>query len=160
MGSNIGRRLEYKQNIREHLIELSKLVGRPVTEAELIPLEAISRADDALQALSQKRKRTFEIEFEEKTSDRFGAFVEGLFRLNPGAIYVWTPKAMICGVLRVSSLRSICFDFEFSINPDGILDLVACDFKDKVLFDFYVNDAGRQALEIVTTGDNWSDVVY
>lgn len=101
-----------------------------------------------------------EIRFSDKSTERFRRFLQSLANANPSSVYVWTPRTIDCGVLLVPSLDAIKFDFDFTINDEGILAFTTSDLADSLLLDFSSTPAGEQVLAVETQGPNWARAVY
>lgn len=114
---------------------------------------AARRADNSL--MSQ-----WQIRFFDRTSERFGKLLQNLTAANPSSVYVWTPRTIDCGALLVPSLDAITFDFDFSINDEGVLSFVTSDLADRLLLDFSRTSAGEQMLTVENRGPNWTRAIY
>lgn len=158
--SSSSEKLRQKLNLKRYLDELTALIGRPVHADELGSLEQAATMREASQKFGAQIPQTYEILFSERCSERFKGFVQRLSDSNPSSIYVWTPRTIVCGALLVPSLAEIKFDFDFTINEDGIFSFSTSDMKDCLLLDFSVLPVGDQIMKVETRGANWARVVY
>lgn len=149
-----------KLEMKPYLDELTALLGRPVSADELGSLEEAEQLRELSQKFRAPEPKSFDILFSARCSDRFRRFVDRLHSGNPSSVYIWTPKTIICGALRVPSIASIRFDFEFDINADGILAFSTSDLVDSLLLDFSLSLAGEEILTVETQGPNWQGIVY
>lgn len=62
-------------------------------------------------------------------------------------IYVFTALSRDCGAVRIDSINSFNFEFNFMDDHSGIISLISSDVKNKILLDFYEDD-GLLYLEI------------
>lgn len=149
-----------KLNLTPYLAELAALTGRPVEIDELGSPEQAATMRQAGRSLVAQSAASVEIPFGDRVSEQFHAFIQRLHAANPSSISIWTPRTIDCGTLVVPSLAAIHFDFDFTINEDGILSFVTVDLMDRLLLDFSVSSAGNQSMIIETQGVNWSRVAY
>lgn len=138
--------------------ELGLLTGRAVDADELGNPEQLKELHKAAQKLAVQPTSVNEILFSEKNSERFMEFLQRLKRANPSSIYVITPRTDSCGALLVSSLNDIRFDFDFSVNSEGILVFTTSDFCDSLLLDFSSAPTGEKIMKIETQGQNWAKI--
>lgn len=158
--SSSSETFRQKLNMKKYLDELTALIGRPVHTDELGSLEQAATMRESAQKFDAQPTQTCEILFSERCSERFKGFVQRLHDANPSSVYIWTPRTIACGALLVPSLASVKFDFDFSINEDGILAFSTSDLEDSLLLDFSVSPAGDQIMKIETRGLNWARVAY
>jgi hypothetical protein len=147
--------------MKDHLKELTTLVGHPVYEEDLESLEKT----DALVELNRERfagsnSSYCEVSFSDRLSERFNFFVEKLHVLNPSPIYIWIERTNMCGTLRVPSICTINFGFEFNIERNGVFSFVTENLKDMLVMDFFISGDGEQRLDLETHGHNWGGVKY
>lgn len=155
-----SEKLRQKLNLKKYLKELTALTGRPVDLDELGSLEQAAAIRDTGQKFGERSSQTHEILFSERCSAQFKEFVLRLHEANPSSVYVWTPRTINCGTLLVESLAVVKFDFDFSVNEEGILVFLSSDMEDRLLLDFSNSATGDQVMKIETQGSNWSKVAY
>jgi hypothetical protein len=139
---------------------LSKITGRVVEANELTSLDELASMREALQRLRALPVATVEIPFSDRRSERFKSFLQRLSVANPSPVYVWPPWQSGCGALLVSSLGAINFDFDFSINPEGLLAFSTKDHADRLLLDFSSTCSGEQYMKVETRGEHWASAAY
>ena len=153
-------RLRQKLHLKQYLAELSVLTGHPVSADELGSIEQAAAMRLAAQGEGSQYSVRLEIKFADISSVRFSKFLQRLSDANPSNIYVWTPRTIDCGALLVPSLDAIKFDFDFTINDEGILAFTTRDLRDCLLLDFSIATTGGQVMTVETRGANWSKTVY
>ena len=147
--------------MKAHLAELTVLLGRPIAEIELESLEkTASLVDEVKKRFQTPNALTFEIPFGDRLLDLFKHFVMKLHASNPSPIYIWVERTNYCGVLRVPSVCSIKYDFDFWIERNGVISLVTEDLKDKFVLDLLLSDDGEERLELRVQGENWGGIKY
>lgn len=146
--------------MKSYLAELRALTGRAVQADELGSLEQVAAMRMGVQKFVGQSLTACEIKFSDRGSERFKKFLRGLRDANPLSVYVWTPRTIDCGALLVPSLDVIRFDFDFTINHEGILAFTTSDLGDRLLLDFSSTPTGEQVMKIETQGSNWARVVY
>ncbi|WCM94562.1 hypothetical protein M5C99_07620 [Acidovorax sp. NCPPB 2350] len=146
--------------MKRYLEELEALTRRSVQSDELGSLEQAAAMRMAAQRFDAQSSTRYEIRFSDRNSERFKKFLQGLMDANPSSVYVWTPRTIDCGALLVPSLESIRFDFDFTINDEGILAFTTSDLGDSLLLEFSSTPAGEQIMKIETQGPNWAKAVY
>lgn len=156
----LSQRLRQNLYKKQYLEELGALLGRAVLQEELGSLEHVKTIREALQKLDGQPVTSCEIPFAERKTDRFKRFIQRLIEANPSPVYVWTEHSIDCGLLLVPSLSEIKFDFDFSINADGVFVFRTSDLCDRLLLDFSISHTNEQILQIETQGEHWLDVVY
>ena len=57
--------------------------------------------------------------------------------------------------MRPVLLSEVRFDFDFSVNKDGMLVLLTMDLQDRMLLDFSEGPDGELLLEVEVAGANW-----
>lgn len=72
-------------------------------------------------------------------------------------MYVWTALSNVCGVARPIPLLEFNLAFDFNVNREGIVVLLTSDLRDKLVFDFSVQN-GTPELEIEVSGEHWGRV--
>ncbi|MBU3056136.1 hypothetical protein [Pseudomonas indica] len=158
--SSSTEKIRQKLNLKIYLNELTALIGRPVYANELNSLEQTTALRETSQKFVAQEPQACEILFSERSSDRFKGFIQRLHSANPSSVYVWTPRTIVCGALLAPSIAAINFDFDFTINEEGILAFSTSDLEDRLLFDFSVSSTGDQIMRLETLGQNWARVVY
>ena len=58
------------------------------------------------------------------------------------------------------SLNAINFDFDFTVNNEGILAFTTSDLGDSLLLDFSVMPTGEQIMKVETRRANWAKIAY
>ncbi len=155
-----SNKLRQKRALKEYLKELSTLAGRFVYADELSSLEQVILMREKAQQSETKESIFTETLFLDRNSKRFKEFVEKLTIANSSSIYVWTPRTIDCGALLLPSLSAIKFDFDFTLNKEGILAFATSDLVDSLLLDFYISPMGDQRLKIETKGKNWGRIDF
>lgn len=146
--------------MNSYLAELAVLTRRRVVADELGTAEEAARVRECARGFSGQAAACLEVPFAERMTERFRAFAQRLQAANASSIYVWTPRTIDCGALVVPTLMAIHFDFDFTINEDGILSFMATDFEDRLLLDFSTSALGNELMKIETQGRNWAAVTY
>ena len=157
------RKIRQKINMKEHLNELTVLMGRPVHADDLESLEktdAICEVWDKHIGELERKVEEYEIPFSDRLLQRFKIFVKNLFDANPSPVYAWVERSNVCGTLLIPSVLSIRFDFEFTLERNAVISFLTSDFKDRLLLDFFLSEEGEQRLEVKTEGRNWGVVKY
>lgn len=158
--SYLSVRLRQNLHMKKYLDELSTLTGHQVQVDELESLERTKKLQECSKKFLTNIPKIYEILFSEMYEDRFKAFIDRLNVANPSSVYVWTPNTIDCGVLLVKSISAIKFDFDFSINEDGILAFSTSDLEDRLLLDFSISKKHGKIIKIETQGSNWERVIY
>lgn len=159
MASSPGK-LRQKLNLKRYLAELSTLTGGSVQVDELVSLEHTATLRQAQQKFEALPTSPSEIPFSERGSERFKEFVRRLHDANPSPVYVWTQRTIDCGALLIPSLMAIRWDFDFTVNEEGMLAFVTSDIADSLLLDFSELQKGEQRMKLETQGANWEGVTY
>jgi hypothetical protein len=156
----ISKRIQFKRNLPEYLQELKPLIGREISPEDLTPVEQVEQIRaESIAALKGSNTTKFVIDFEERRSERFQDFVYALSNVNRSPVYIWTDRSDACGLYKAESIDKVEFSFPFDIDSNGLFTFLTEDFNDKLLLDFY-EDAGKEILEIETTGKHWSLIRY
>jgi hypothetical protein len=82
MMANIHNKIAFKRNLASYLLELKKLTRIDVSSESLSSLEDLEKIRKKSLSLKQRDKKKFVISFEEKTSERFKAFIANLSKAN------------------------------------------------------------------------------
>jgi hypothetical protein len=157
---SLSQRLRRNLYLKSYLDELSALTGRVVQADELGSLEQAAAMRVDAQKFAGQAPTAWEIRFSERCSERFKKFLRILGDANPSPVYLWTEHTIDCGALLVPSLDVIKFDFDFTINDEGILIFKTSDLDDRLLLDFSSTPMDEQVMKIETQGANWAKVAY
>src|SRR3954462_2914831 len=131
-------RFAYRRNLGLYLRELSMLSGRNVTRAELSPVEdVVCHRASAMARLNANNVTTFTIPFDEKRAAAFAKYIDSLYAANRAPVYVWTHRTEVCGAFLLGSVRQLDTSFDFEINEEGIVNLLAADFADELMLAFW-----------------------
>ena len=158
--ASLTERLRRNLHLKKHLEELRALTGRVVHADELGSLDQFVAMRQSAQRFVDQPTVACEIPFSERSSERFKRFLQCLTYANPSPIYVVTPRADSCGVLLLSSLNEVRFDFVFKINEEGLLIFVTSDLEDRLLLDFSSTPTGEEIMKVEVQGSNWKKVAY
>jgi hypothetical protein len=158
--SYIANKIRRNLSLRAYLEEISSLVGHRVQANDLVSVVDTISIQENIQKFILKPKLSWVIPFSDRGLERFGIFIKTLQKANPSPVFIWTPRTADCGTFLVQSLDMIRFDFDFLINPEGILVFVTDDFADRLLLDFSRSQVGEQMMEIEIQGDNWMNATY
>ena len=131
-----SEKLRKRLNLNIYLKELTELAGRPVQARELGSVEQAATIREAGKKFTLQVTACSEGLFSDLSSDRFSNFLTKLHQANPSPVYLWSPRTIDCGALVVPSLSSINFEFEFTVNTEGILVILSTDLVDRLLLDF------------------------
>jgi hypothetical protein len=155
--SELEKTLAFRNNMRRHLTQLSRLTGRIVAKEDLLSLDETEalRARSKAVAYTPSWRRT--MKFAEKSTARFQRLVARWHEQNSSGAYVWTPLSNDCGVMRPLDLASIHWGFDFELIPDGILVVLAADLNDKIILDFSESQEGDRELELEVSGKDWGN---
>lgn len=154
--SELHSALAFKTNIGRHLAQLSQLTGSAVREENLLSLLETGALRERSKANEYVPSWRRTVAFSEKAGRRFQRFVESLEEMNSSGVYIWTPLSNVCGLHRPVTLKSIHWEFDFELIPDGILVLLTADIADKMLLDFSEGPTGKEELEIEVSGPHWA----
>src|SRR5262245_4894827 len=156
--SEVGKALAFRNNIRRHLTQLSRLTGRIVAKEDLLSLDETEalRARSNAVAYTPTWRRT--MKFADKTTARFQRLVAALHERSSSGAYLWTPLSNDCGVMRPVELASILCGFDFDLIPEGILVVLAADLQDKFILDFSEDENAGRELELEVSGVHWGNV--
>lgn len=146
--------------VKEYLRELAALAGRPVSADELGDPEHAATMRLEQQRADLPSGERCEVAFAELGSEQFRRFVRELHDAHPVPVQIWTPRTIACGVFTVPSIESISFDFDFTINSEGILALATSDGTDVLLLDFSESTVGGQQVQIEIRGQHWAEIRY
>jgi len=158
--SDLNSKFQARSNLPVYLAELGQLMRRAVGAGELLPLEETHTIRERASKFKRTPLRKQELPFSDRETTRFHAMIEQLSTLNSASIYVWTPRAYICGLHRLVPLHEINFQFAFDINREGILSLLTEDLRNGLLLDFSEEVAGVRTLEIELSGESWGLAKY
>lgn len=161
MSSNLKQsKLLYKKHLASYLGELGELVTCQPLAHSLKSLEFTEIVREQARVLDAKPCSKFEVNFDMRCIPRFSSYVQTLYEKNSSQIYIWTAKSNYCGIFEIPSLLEFNFCFEFDVNQEGIIVLVAANMTDKLVLDFSYDALCGYSLEIETKGDNWPLVKY
>lgn len=149
------RALKFRNGIARYLAELRQLVGRDVAKEELLSVDETETIRARASEVEYSPAWRTQMEFSAKAGNRFRRFIRELHELNPSYVYVWMPLSNVCGVLPPVAISDINFDFDFALNPEGVLVVLTTDFSDKMVLDFSDADGGGKVLEVEVAGQNW-----
>jgi hypothetical protein len=147
-------------NLKRYLEELAALAGRSVQASELGSVEQALSIREGGVKFVEMATASSEIPFADLSSERFKSFVKRLNEVNPSPVYVWTPRTTDCGAFLLPSISAIRFDFDFTVNSEGILVFITNDFRDRLLLDYFILPTGEQRLKIETQGENWGGMGF
>lgn len=150
----------HKLQLQKYLAELERLLGREVLPDELGSLEQAKMLREVSKNLVYQPLTDFEIAFDEKKTTRFQLFVERLCQSNSSPVYLFTPRTIFFGALKIDGLQSVKFDFDFALNEEGALAFLVSDLSDSLLLDFFVSPSGVQRLRMETQGANWGSTKF
>jgi hypothetical protein len=145
--------------LKEHLVQLGCLVGRPVERSELLSIEETNTVRVRSNAVERSPGLRVTIPFADRVGQRFQALIGALHRDNPSAVYLWTHYSNHCGLLQPMPLMSVNFGFEFGLTTEGVLNVLASDFRDELVLDWSRGD-GQEVLEIELFGARWGAVQW
>lgn len=160
MNSSLSLRLQKNLYLKIQLKELTELAGRPVSERDLISTNTINNSIDENIKKHQTSTNEFQINFDEKESNRFKKYIENLKKANDSQVYIITPLAKSCGILQIPSISAINLNFTYEINKEGIISFLTKDTQDSLLMDFFQNSKYEKILKIETKGINWPRISY
>ena len=158
--TNVTNRREYLNNIDSYLLELEMLADLKLSKDDLSSLKEVENIRDAALNLKSSQSSKFEIDFIDKSSDRFVHYIQNICQTNDDQVYLWTSKTNSCGLYKVDSISHVNFSFPFEINKEGVLVFLTADVNDKLLLDFTIDDAGKKVIEVETQGLNWPSVEF
>lgn len=154
MTSRFTTKAQYAQNIGAYLAELEVLLGRKVDRSELMSLDDTERLASEGRKNPRAPKRTIDLRFEDLTAPAFKVLILDLSKRNPGGVFVWTPRTRACGLLPTVPITEVNFGFPFSVNSEGMLQLVSKDLEDDLVLDFEeVGDT--KVVQGELSGKNW-----
>src|SRR5215470_8502405 len=105
--SELGKTIAYRNNLRRHLTQLSHLTGRVVAKEDLLTLDETEALRSRSKAIAYAPSWRLTMKFAEKSTPRFRRLVTELHERNASGVYLWTPLANDCGVMRPVELGSI-----------------------------------------------------
>jgi len=145
----------YSRHINEYLDELRQLTNHCVKDTDLLSLKETENIKDLATLLYDKNISNTEIPFKEKKEKLFQDYIRMLFEVNSSPIYIWTPRTNICGTYEINSILEFNFEFNFNVNSEGIIVILAKNFEDQMTLDFSIDENNNELLEIEVVGDNW-----
>ncbi|HJU38245.1 MAG TPA: hypothetical protein VJ724_01635 [Tahibacter sp.] len=157
---SLSQRLRRNAGLKKYLSELESLTGRVVRSDELSDIDQAVATRQVAQRFRSQQPTSVDMPFSERLSERFAKFVRRLYEANPCPVSIWTPRTIDCGVFVVPSILSVRFDFDYSINDDGIFSFLSEGVDDRLVLDFFEENDGEQVLRVETNGVNWRDVAY
>lgn len=160
MMSELAKKLSFKRDLPRHLRELSILLGREVHQDELLSLEETREVSAQAHDVARYPARRFNVPFRAKEGPRFASFIQRLAEANTQDVYLWIETTTVCGLLPPFPLGDVQLGFPFDVEPNGVFVLTPSDFRDRLLFDFYLSELGEKLLEIEATGEHWGRVEY
>ena len=160
LSSSSAAKRRKKLYLKSYLEELAELAGRTVQAEELGSVEHAASIRDAVNRNFVQAAASSKVLFSDRSSEQFRQYVEKLHDANPSTVYIWSPRTIDCGALLVPSLCSVSFNFEFTVNDDGVMVFLSSDLVDKLLLDFFTQTNGEQRLKIETQGANWGKVIF
>jgi len=146
------------RHMKQYLNELKVLVGRDVERSELMPPDVTQAIVEKARTKPRRPARTQNIPFTEKSSAQFRRFIDALNSVSRDGVYIWTPRAVTCGLLPPVPLVNIRFDFDFALIPEEILTFTSVDLEDSLILDLENN--GEPRIELEVTGPKWAEIVY
>jgi hypothetical protein len=153
-----SKRIAFARHLGRHLSELTRVLGRNVRREDLLSLEEseaiLARSKATLRAPDWK----ITVPFEDKNLPWFRDFTRALGSAHAGRVYLWTPLASDCGLPKSVFLSEIDFGFPFDLNPEGILEVLTDDLKDRLILDYSLGEGDRAELEIEVSGPRWGGV--
>ncbi len=157
---NLAQRLEAIHAIKNYLQVLSILTNRAVKKEDLTSLEKSLEIIAKHEYIRTLPNMKFEIGFEGRSSDQFKNFIRNLEKTKQSPIFIWSKGANSCGLLQVSSLFEINFEFEYEIDGNGVFVFTSDDLQDELLIDFYENNEEQRMMKIEVYGHLWSKIIY
>lgn len=154
MTTELRRKLEYSQNIKDYLAELELLLRRQVEREELLSLTETDQLALKGPKLECSTRSHAKLGFGALSQPPFGMLISQLAQLNSSGVYIWTPRTRACGVLPPVALNEVDFGFPFDLNAAGMLKLVSADFADSLLLELGQHQ-GHQEAELELVGRNW-----
>ncbi|UXI67953.1 hypothetical protein [Tahibacter amnicola] len=147
-----------KTQMRAHLETLSKIVGRPVAQSDLLDLESTK----ALIAKADRRKSASQIDVaaSELNTTRFRDYLRTLSMAVSGDVLLWTQTSHVCGPLIVESADTFSSDLESWIYVAELLVVTTMDAQNAVLLDFAVGPDRTVSVTIETRGSQWGSIHY
>lgn len=130
------RRLFGKQYLPEYLNELNRLTNKNIGAEDLLSImetDKIISKSSALRLVFSKK-----IPFSNKEELKAILVSENIN--FESSYFMFTSYSRDCGAVRIPSLTVFNFDFNFKDEHAGIISFVSLDFKEKILFDFYVEN--------------------
>jgi hypothetical protein len=158
--SEISKRAVAKRNLAPYLLELKTLLGGEINPSDLTPIEDLERIRDQSSYLSDEKKASFSIEFDDKLGEKFRKYISNLKKANNSEVYVWTGKSNLCGLCRIDSIEDFDISFPFDVNSDEMILFLTVDCCDRLLFDFFIDSDDQKILEVESEGKNWPFVRY
>lgn len=144
-----------KLDMSRYLQDLSLIVGRPVSAAEIEGLDSLEKTrSEAMALLSAAPTHSFRLGLSERDSLRFRQYLAVLSQLNSSRIYVWTELSNRCGLFEIESLSMLNLQLDLELVQGEVLVLLAKNLQDRLTINLDLED--EPAWEIDTTGKLWS----
>lgn len=154
MNNSARLRFEAKKHLPAYLSELGQLLGRAVSQDELLSLQETESVRERSKHVSRSPKWSAEIAFTQKVS-YLRSLAQTLERRHSTPVHIWTRLSNICGLMRPVSFLEIDFGFSFDINDDGMISILGVDLKNELILDFSKNDRDEERLEVELSGGDW-----
>ena len=151
---------QYLMFVSSYLSELETLTGRNISREDLLPLKELEVVREQSKVIDEMPLSRFELDFADKESTRFSDFIVKLHESCNKPFFIWTEKSNTCGLYQIDNLLQLDLGFPFEINPEGIIQVIAVDFSNLIVFDFSLESPTKKLLEIETQGTEWAAVVY
>lgn len=149
--------LARSRELPRYLALLSSLLGRSVTERELLTSEETYALRERSLAVERGAPHVFEVPIGERRGRQFSRLIARLVGARSCAVYFWASGTEACGLLPPFQLSSVEFNFAYDLDPNGVFVFVSCDFQDRLLLDFSGDGSGG-VLEIEVSGPHWGCV--
>lgn len=160
MMTNNPNKVKFRKEFATYLLELTKLTGIDINSEVLSSLDEVERIRRNTNVLANANTTNFVIKFSDKNSDKFSKFIKSLKKANSHPVYVWTQSANLFGLYKADSIDAIDFAFPFDVNTSGIVNFLAEDLNDELLFDFYHDPQNQEMLEVELKGKHWPSIIY
>lgn len=158
--TDLSRNIAFNRNLPRHLVELSQVLKRDVWREHLMNLEETGMLLKRLKAQRRSSGRRFTIPSCEKEGTRFRRLIEALQAAAAGQVYLWTPLAKDCGLPCPIEMSEVKWAFSFDVSPEGLMEIVTQDARDRLLLDFSLDERGERQLEVELDGDRWGAARY
>jgi hypothetical protein len=142
----------------QYLPKMSRLIGRQVSEGDLMQVEETNALSCRLRAIPREYTSISSFNFDDLEKQWNDTLASKLASSHPGPVVVYAADALACGAMMLDSLSAFRCRFSFDVIPEGVISIATADGKNCATLDLCVRPTGEKIVEVELRGEAWSKI--